>query len=254
MPSHRLKIDIDNPSKDYPIYKWLNNQLNDLTQQLAGKEQTGQDQQQQDLCRTADSNQPEWAAVVSETKRAFVDYQADQAAGKSPNYTKIGGVVETSFCAYDGGGDDGVGIRKKRGLADIGKEIAAGFSSGGGTGESQGSGQAGDGVSKSVEDRESCGTKEGDVVGLCDKRGWQPQNSFLEPATAAEEETDLTGKRPTGQDASYKTWGSQAERHAEADASSEKAVLDKEEDVFAGSQVNLQDAASVTQSSRGEDS
>ncbi|WQF77983.1 hypothetical protein CDEST_02997 [Colletotrichum destructivum] len=169
------------------------NKPTDLDQQLIGKKRPRQDQQQQqqELCQTAGSKQ-EWEEIGSETKRDIADYQADQAACKSPDYTNIGGVVETTFSAYNGGGDDGIGIGKKRGLADIGKEIGAGFNSGDGTEESQGSDQAGGGVSKSVEDRGSCETKEGDVVGLCDERGWQPQNSFLELATAAEERTDLT--------------------------------------------------------------
>ncbi|KAK6226969.1 hypothetical protein QIS74_00524 [Colletotrichum tabaci] len=108
------------------------NKLTDLNQQLTGKKSPGQQQdqpqQQKELCQTAGSKQ-EWAEIGSETKRAIADYQADQAAGKSPGYTKIGGVVETAFSAYNGGGDDGIGIGKKRGLADIGKEIGAGFSS-----------------------------------------------------------------------------------------------------------------------------
>ncbi|OBR15593.1 RecQ family ATP-dependent DNA helicase [Colletotrichum higginsianum IMI 349063] len=106
------------------------NRLTDLNKQLTGKKRPGQHQhqpqQQQELCQTAGSKQ-EWANIGSETKRAIADYQADQAAGKSPGYTKIGGVVETAFSAYNGGGDDSIRIGKKGGLADIGKEISAGF-------------------------------------------------------------------------------------------------------------------------------
>ncbi|OHW92000.1 sodium calcium exchanger protein [Colletotrichum incanum] len=65
---------------------------------LAGKEQLRQGQQrQQDLPPNAGNSQ-QWAEISWETKKVFTDYQADQAAGKGPDYTKIGDVAEGFLC------------------------------------------------------------------------------------------------------------------------------------------------------------
>ncbi|GKT42058.1 uncharacterized protein ColSpa_02239 [Colletotrichum spaethianum] len=213
------------------------NQSIDLAKQLAGKKTPSQDQQrQQDSPQTADNSQ-QWAEVGRETQKVFADYQADQAAGKGPNYTKLGDVAQKAFAIYNsGGGEEG-------NIAKIGKGITSG--GGGGFEKAHSCDEAGDIAARSGEGQSTLGTNESDDGGVGRKRSQKPLDDPL-GYTAVEVKTSLTSESLSGQEASYETsgLGSQTEQNVKDDAMSEKADLDEDKVLFTGSKSKKQEAPS----------
>ncbi|KAK1600330.1 uncharacterized protein LY79DRAFT_14873 [Colletotrichum navitas] len=220
--------------------------VTDLAQQLAGKEQTGQGQEsQQDSSQISGSNQ-QWSEVGLEAKKVFANYQADQAAGKGPEYNKIGGVAQKAFSAYSSGGE-------KRDLAGIGKQVAAGFSGGQEADKVRNSSEVGDGMFQSGGGQRSFGTDESDVDGGDGKRG---QKSLRDPlhSTTAEAKTSSKSERFSGQEEPYEAagLGSQTERDDQDGTMFQKGDLDEDEGVCTGGQSKGREATSGTAANQGK--
>ncbi|KAK2002219.1 hypothetical protein LX36DRAFT_652427 [Colletotrichum falcatum] len=202
-------------------------------------------QRQQDSSQTAAGDQ-QWEDVGMEAKKVFADYQANQAAGKGPEYSKIGGVAQKAFSAYNSGGEKGD-------LAAIGKEVAAGFSGGEEIDKGRSSGEGGDGMSKSGGGQRSSGTDEGDVDG---GRGARSQESPDDPmhSTTAESKTGSAREGFSGQEAPYEAagLGSQTGRGAQDDTMSEKGDLDEDEGVYTGGQSKRREATSGPAAHQGK--
>ncbi|EFQ26253.1 uncharacterized protein GLRG_01397 [Colletotrichum graminicola M1.001] len=217
------------------------NKVTDLAQQLAGKEQTGQGQEnQQDSSQISGSNQ-KWAEVGLEAKKAFADYQADQAAGKGPEYNRIGGVAQKAFSAYSSGGE-------KRDLADIGKQVAAGFGGGEEVDTARNSSEVGNGMSQSGRGQRSFGT-DGSDVDLGDGTMGDTLHS-----TTAEAKTSSKSERFSGQEALYEAAGHglQTERDTQDGTVFEKGDLDEDEGVCTGGQGKRREATSGTAANQGK--
>ncbi|GJC84080.1 hypothetical protein ColLi_06918 [Colletotrichum liriopes] len=74
------------------------NQITDLAQQLVDREQPRQgEERQQDSSPTAGNSQ-QWAEIGWETKKAFANHQADQAAGKGRITPRLVALPEGILC------------------------------------------------------------------------------------------------------------------------------------------------------------
>lgn len=103
--------------------------LADVAKQLSGNNETTNDNQKEGSSQP--SGRKGWDKVGADAKEAFDNYQADQAQGKDPNYTEIGGVAKAAFSAYnrgDGAESSVAGEQTKE--EDIGREVVAGLSAG----------------------------------------------------------------------------------------------------------------------------
>ncbi|KAK2050207.1 hypothetical protein LZ31DRAFT_572129 [Colletotrichum somersetense] len=220
--------------------------VTDLAKQLSGKEQTGQGQQsQQDSSQTAGSNQ-QLADVDLEAKKVFANYQADQAAGKGPEYSDIGGVVQKAFSAYNSG-------EEKRDLSDIEKQVAAGFSGGEEVDKAHSSSEVRDGTSQGDGGQSNMGASESDVDG---GDGMRSQKSPSDPlhSTATKSKTGSTSERFSEQGTPFKAagLGSPTGRDAQDDTTFEQGGLDEDEGVYTGGQSKGREATSGTADNQGK--
>ncbi|KAF4808023.1 ATP-dependent DNA helicase hus2/rqh1 [Colletotrichum siamense] len=98
------------------------NTILNTAKQLASNDEAKKDQQSS----SQTSDQQGWDKVGDDAKKAFANYQADQAQGKGPDYKEIGGVASAAYSAYNRGADAGDLDEKQK--EQLGKDVVAGYS------------------------------------------------------------------------------------------------------------------------------